>query len=93
MAGCTATVDATDGTLTTRESVAVPRLDGAVRHSRYFYPDFASEPSYYEVATAHRANVVVVLEWQASGNPMGDGANAWVWDAERLQTALDRAVG
>lgn len=36
--------------------------------------------------------LVVVLEWQASGNPTGDGTENWVWDAERLQTALDRAV-
>lgn len=89
---CPATVDPSDGTLTTRESVLVPGLDGAVRHSRYFYPAVASEPNYYEVATAHRANVVVVLEWQASGNPSGDGAQDWVWDAERLRAALDRAV-
>jgi len=63
-----------------------------VRHSRYFYPEVASEPNYYEVATAHRGNVVVVLEWQGSGNPIGDGTEDWVWDADRLQTALDRAV-
>jgi len=90
--GCSATVDPRDGVLTTRESVLVPGLDGAVRHSRYFYPELASEPSYYEVATAHRGNVLVVLEWQASGNPTGDGTENWVWSTERLQTALDRAV-
>ncbi len=92
-ATCPATVDPSEGTLTTRESVTVPGLDGAVRHSRYFYPEVASEPNYYEVATAHQGNVVVVLEWQASGNPSGDGADDWVWTTERLQTALDRAVG
>jgi len=89
---CPATVDPSEGTLTTRESQMVPGLDGAVRHSRYFYPEVASEPNYYEVATAARANVVVVLEWQGSGNPTDDGTEDWVWDADRLQAALDRAV-
>ncbi|MCY7372751.1 MAG: hypothetical protein LH461_03510 [Spirochaetaceae bacterium] len=92
VAACPATVDPSEGTLTTRESVIVPGLDGAVQHSRYFVPELASEPNYYEVATAHRANVVVVLEWQGSGNPMLDAGEYWAWDAERLQTALDRAV-
>ena len=76
---CPATVDPSDGTLTTRQSVAVPGLDSAVQSSRYFEPAFASEPSYYEVATAHEGNVVVVLEWHASGNPSGDGAQDWAW--------------
>jgi len=92
-AACPATVDPSEGTLTTRYSELVPGLDGAVRSSRYFVPELASEPNYYEVATANRGNVLVVLEWQASGNPAGDGAQDWAWDAERLQTALDRAVG
>jgi hypothetical protein len=78
--------------LTTRYSELVPGLDLAVRHSRYFVPEVASEPSYYEVATAHQGNVVVVLEWQASGNPAGDGPRDWVWTTDRLQAALDRAV-
>ena len=78
--------------LNTRESHIVPGLDGAVRHSRYFVPEVASEPSYYEVATAHRANVVVVLEWQASGNPGEEPGSGWAWTADRLRTALDRAV-
>lgn len=90
-ASCPATVDPSVGTLTTRSSVLVPDLEGAVRHSRYFVPEYASEPSYYEVATAHRANVVVVLEWQASANP-GEVSDWWTWDADRLQTALDRAT-
>ena len=63
-----------------------------MRSSRYFVPEVASEPNYYEVATAHQGNVVVVLEWQASGNPAGDGEDDWVWTTERVQTALDRAV-
>ena len=90
---CPATVDPTEGTLDTRYSETVPGLDGAIRSSRYFMPEFASEPGYYEVATAYRGNVVVVLEWQASGNPNGEGPRAWAWDADRLRTALDRAVG
>lgn len=93
VASCPASVDPSEGTLTTRDSQLVPGLDGAVRSSRYFVPEYASEPNYYEVATAHRGTVVVVLEWQASGNPIGEGAQDWVWDAEKLQAALDRAVG
>lgn len=89
---CPTTVDPSEGTLTTRESEIVPGFAGAVRHSRYFVPEYASEPSYYEVATARRTNVVVVLEWLGSGNPAGDGEQDRVWTAERLQTALDRAV-
>jgi len=92
VATCPATVDPTEGTLSTRESVLVPGLDGAVRHSRYFVPEFASEPNYYEVATAHQGTVLVVLEWRASGNP-GEESSGWAWDAARLQTALDRAAG
>ena len=90
---CPARVDPSEGTLTTRDSELVPGIDGAVRSSRYFVPELASEPSYYEVATAHRANVVVVLEWQASGNPAGKGADDWAWDADLLRTALDIATG
>jgi hypothetical protein len=93
VASCPGSVDPSEGTLSTRDSEIVPGLDGAVRSSRYFVPAYASEPNYYEVATAHRGPVVVVLEWQASANPIGEGAADWVWDAERLQAALDRAVG
>ena len=89
---CPATVDPSEGTLTTRYSSAIPGFDTAVQSSRYFVPEFASEPSYYEVATAHQGNVVVVLEWQASANPSGDGEDDWAWTPERVQTALDRAV-
>jgi hypothetical protein len=90
---CTETGDPSDGSMTTRDSAPVPGLDDAVRSSRYFVPSFASEPSYYEVATAHEGNVVVVLEWQASGNPAGDeDPQAWAWTPELLQTALDTAT-
>lgn len=93
VATCPASVDPSEGTLSTRDSEVVPGLDGAVRSSRYFVPEVASEPNYYEVATAHRGSVVVVLEWQASANPVGEGAQDWVWDAEKLRAALDSAVG
>jgi len=92
LATCLTAVDPSEGTLSTRNSEVVPGLDGAVRHSRLFIPEVASEPSYYEVATAHRANVVVVLEWQASGNPGEDSGSGWVWTADRLRTALDQAA-
>ncbi len=92
-AACPATVDASDGTLTSRYSEVVAGLDDAVRSFRYFEPEVASEPSYYEVATAHQGNVVVVLEWHASGNPAGDVGQDWAWTTERLQAALTAAVG
>jgi hypothetical protein len=89
---CPATVGPDEGTLTKRESVVVPGLEYSIQHSRLFVPAVDSEPSYYEVATAQRGNVVVVLEWQASGNAGGDGPQDWTWTAERLETALDAAI-
>ena len=47
-----------------------------------------SEVHYLEMGTAREGNVLVVLQWLAG--PV-DGVD-WVWDAEQLQTALDRAV-
>ena len=97
LADCITAVEPSEGEASTRLSVVVPGFGGprprAIRHSRLFVPAAASEPDYYEVATAATANVVVVLEWQAWANPSGGGADAWVWSAERLQVALDRAVG
>ena len=65
----------------------------ATRMSRLSTPVQAGEYFYYELGIARRQNVVVVLEWTSNGNPMGDGSTAWVWDAERLSAALDRAAG
>lgn len=61
------------------------------RASRADVPKVATETGYYELGVGRRGNVVVVLEWRAYGNP-AEGADGWVWTAERLQTALDRAV-
>ena len=47
---------------------------------------------YYELGVAREANVLVVLQLNAMGNPAGEGADDWVWTGETLQTALDRAV-
>lgn len=80
-----------DGDLTQRGE-PVTGVASGYRGSRFFVPNVASETSYYEAAVARVANVVVVLEWQAYSNPAGDGEADWVWTAERLQTALDRAV-
>lgn len=82
----------TDGALTQRGE-PVAGVASGYHGSRFFVPNVASETSYYEVATARRANVVVVLEWLGSGSPTGDVDTDWVWTAERLQTALDRATG
>lgn len=90
LSACT-TAAYTDGDLTQRGE-PVAGLASGYRGSRFFVPNVASETSYYEAAVARVANVVVVLEWQAFSNPAGDGEQDWVWTAERLQTALDRAT-
>lgn len=68
--------------------VAVPGAE-ALRASRSAAPP-DSELSYYELGVVLKANVVVVLQWGSMGKP--DGVD-WVWDADLLQTAVDRAVG
>lgn len=88
---CPSSMDPADGELTLRGLSPVPGLDGQ-RTSRYFVPKVASEPHYYEAAVAREANVVVVLDWSAFGNPAGEGDTDWVWTTERLRSALDRAV-
>ncbi len=72
-----------------RDVPGVEGVDTAVHASRTATPVLASEVSYYEVGVVRRANVVVVLQWQAGPVPSVD----WVWDAGRLTAALDRAVG
>lgn len=72
------------------ENVAgVAGSDVAVHASRLSTPTAASEPSYYELGLVREANVLVVLQWHSMGRP--DGVD-WVWDADRLTAALDRAV-
>ncbi|HEX4699354.1 MAG TPA: hypothetical protein VH857_08360 [Actinomycetes bacterium] len=61
------------------------------RWSRLSTPTAAAGIGYYELGATHHANVVVVLEWSSMGNPTGDNAG-WVWDADRLQLAVDRAI-
>jgi len=63
---------------------------GAMRASRLSTPTADAGIGYYELGVIQDANIVVVLEWSSMGNPEDAG---WVWDADRLQTALDRAVG
>ncbi len=70
--------------------VVLPTVgDEAVHASRTATPVRASEISYYELGIARSANVVVVLQWRAGPVAEVD----WVWDADRLTAALDRAVG
>jgi hypothetical protein len=63
---------------------------GAVRASRLSTPTADAGIGYYELGVIREANIVVVLEWSSMGNPEDTG---WVWDAGRLQTALNRALG
>ena len=65
---------------------------GALRASRLSTPTADAGIGYYELGVIRDANIVVVLEWSSMGNPEGDTATDWVWDANRLQTALDRAL-
>jgi len=64
----------------------------AFHASRLSTPTADAGIGYYELGVAREANVLVVLQLNAMGNPAGDGPDDWVWTADRLQTALDRAV-
>ena len=65
----------------------------AFHASRLSTPTADAGIGYYELGVAREANVLVVLQLNAMGNPAGEGTDDWVWTADRLQTALDRAVG
>jgi hypothetical protein len=67
----------------------VSGADTALQASRTGTPVQASEVSYFELGVAREANVVVVLQWHSMGQPPGVD---WVWDANRMASALDRAV-
>lgn len=73
-----------------RSPVAVPVAGSdALRASRSAAPP-GSELSYYELGIVRRENILVLLQWSSMGLP--DGVD-WVWTEQRLQTAIDRAVG
>lgn len=76
--------------VTDRPGESLTVADEALRASRSSIPQYASEPFYYELALVREDNVVVVLEWTSMGRP--DGV-AWVWTEQRLETALERALG
>jgi hypothetical protein len=67
----------------------VTGAETAVHASRTGTPVQASEISYYELGLVREGNVVVVLQWHSMGQPTGVD---WVWDANRMASALDRAV-
>lgn len=64
-----------------------------LRASRLTTPTRDAGIGYYELGLISERNMVVVLEWSSMGNPVGEGPDDWVWTAERLETALDRAIG
>jgi hypothetical protein len=68
--------------------VPVASADSAQELSRASAPP-DSDYAYYELAVARKGNVLLVLQWTSMGQP--DGVD-WVWDSERLSTALDRAI-
>jgi hypothetical protein len=68
---------------------AVRGADQTLHASRLSTPVQASEVNYFELGLARKANVLVVVQF--TGGPI-DGVD-WVWDSQRLGTALGRAVG
>ena len=74
-----------------RGPMAADGVSETLHASRLTTPTADAGISYYELGVARSANIVVVLEWSSMGQP-GEDRTAWVWSAERLQTALDRAV-
>jgi hypothetical protein len=82
--------DLVDATVMPRSVESVPGMgDAASRASLLTTPKADSEKGYYELAVARVSNIVVVLQWSSMGNPQPN--NGWVWDADRVQAALDRA--
>ncbi|HEX6935596.1 MAG TPA: sensor domain-containing protein, partial [Actinomycetes bacterium] len=88
LTGCTVGTPA-DNVQTRWAPLDVTGADAAVHVSRSSETP-NSEPSYLELGMARTSNVVVLLSWNSMGQPE---SVSWVWTADRLQTALDRAVG
>ncbi|MEO7980698.1 MAG: hypothetical protein ABI807_07400 [Sporichthyaceae bacterium] len=79
---------ASDNVVTsTAQPVPLPAADEGRVVTREASPP-GSDVSYYELGVVREANVLVVLQWNSMGLP--DGVTQ-VWDAERMQAALDRA--
>lgn len=88
LTGCTVGTPA-DDVQTRWAPLDVTAADAAVHVSRSSETP-NSEPSYLELGMARTSNVVVLLSWNSMGQPE---SVSWVWTADRLQSALDRAVG
>jgi hypothetical protein len=83
--------DRAESTVQDRDPQTTPVAPGAdltLHGSRTATPKQAGEVHYFELGVVREANVVVVLQW--SSGPL-DGID-WVWDANRMASALDRAV-
>jgi hypothetical protein len=78
--------------VTTDDRVPGALSPTAFHASRLSTPTADAGIGYYELGVAREGNVLVVLQLNAMGNPAGDGPDDWVWTADRLRTALDRAV-
>jgi hypothetical protein len=83
--------DASQQSVVKREPEAVSST--GLHGSRLTTPVESSEPYYFELGITQEQNVLVVLQWSSNGNPEGNAATDWVWDANRLGTALKRALG
>jgi len=84
--------DPAEVTVTDRGPEQVAGVEG-LRGSRLTVPTADAGIGYYELGVVREGNVVVALEWSSMGNPYGDESGDWVLTPERLQTAIDRAVG
>lgn len=78
--------------VTTEDRLPAPLSETSFHASRLSTPTANAGIGYYELGVAREANVLVVLQLNAMGNPAGEGVDDWVWTADRLQLALDRAV-
>lgn len=83
--------DPAEATVADREPAALSAV--TFRASRLTTPTADAGIGYYELGVARDANIVVVLQWSSMGDPTGDATDTWVWTADRLQAALDRATG
>ncbi len=89
LAGCDLGAASDNVVASPARPVSVPDADDAQVATREASPP-GSEVSHYELGVVRKANVLIVLQWSSMGLP--DGVTE-IWDAKRLQTALDRAVG
>jgi hypothetical protein len=76
--------------ITQRGPEPVADAPDSVRASWLSTAQADSEVYYYELGIRRVGNVVAVLEWSSMGNP--EKQDGWVWTADRLNLAAQRAT-